>query len=260
VSQVDEKQLYLAIRNLYQLPTGLRTLTNFANMIPQHLAERMHKWLRGDPPGTYAHYFDNAEDTVQMTRVLGVDFEGLKQYPDLVEALVFYLLHRASSVIYDPALARTFKVFVLDEAWRFFSHAAIRAYIVEALKTWRKKNAAMIVSTQSLADLVSSGLLEILAESCPTKIFLANKGADDQVYQQTFKLSRTATELVKNLTPKRQFLLSRPDLTKVLTLEVDRRSYWLYTNDAKDNARRDDAIAKHGFERALDILAQGAAV
>ena len=148
----------------------------------------------------------------------------------------------------------------MDEAWSYFTHPAIRAYVIEALKTWRKKNAAMIISTQSLADLVSSGLLEILAESCPTKIFLANKGADDAVYQQTFKLSRTAVELVKSLAPKRQFLLSRPDVAKVLTLDVDSLSYWLYTNDARDNARRDDAIAKHGFERGLQILAQGASV
>jgi transposase-like protein len=32
-----------------------------------------------------------------------------------------------------------FKVFVIDEAWRFLRHPTIRLYILEALKTWREK-------------------------------------------------------------------------------------------------------------------------
>ena len=39
------------------------------------------------------------------------------------------------------------------------------------------------------------------------------------------------------LTPRRQLLLKRPGLAKVLTLNVDPHSYWLYTNTPLDNDR-----------------------
>ena len=70
------------------------------------------------------------------------------------------------------------KLFVFDEAWRFFRNPTTRAYIVEALKTWRKRNAAMICATQSGDDLLREEMLAVIAESCMTKIFLANPGMD----------------------------------------------------------------------------------
>ena len=39
------------------------------------------------------------------------------------------------------------KVCVMDEAWRFIQYPALRAYVQEALKTWRKRNAAMLLAT-----------------------------------------------------------------------------------------------------------------
>ena len=44
--------------------------------------------------------------------------------------------------------ASQLKLFVLDEAWRFAQDGTLKAYITEALKTWRKRNAAMLLATQ----------------------------------------------------------------------------------------------------------------
>ena len=49
-------------------------------------------------------------------------------------------------------------------------------------------------------------------------------------------------------------LLKRAHLAKVLTLQVDPRSYWIYTNFPQDNARVDAALRTHGFEGGLDRL------
>jgi hypothetical protein len=38
---------------------------------------------------------------------------------------------------------------------------------------------------------------------------------------------------------------------------VDRRSYWLYTNDPYDNQKRREAFDAYGFEKGLDVLAGG---
>ena len=44
-------------------------------------------------------------------------------------------------------------------------------------------------------------------------------------------------DLLTDLLPRKQILLKRPDVAKVLNLCVDPKSYWLYTNTPLDNAR-----------------------
>ena len=73
----------------------------------------------------------------------------------MLEPLLFYVLHRATNEITDPARLATFKVFLLDEAWLFVKNETIRGYIVQAQKTWRKHKAAMILATQSIKELAS---------------------------------------------------------------------------------------------------------
>ena len=50
-------------------------------------------------------------------------------------------------------------------------------------------------------------------------------------------------------------LLRDPDLTKVLTLSVDSKSYWIYTNTPIDNDVVAAVFKEHGFETGLDRLA-----
>ena len=58
---------------------------------------------------------------------------------------------------------------------------SIRSYIVEALKTWRKHNVALVLSTQSLDELRKSDILDVILENCVTKIFLANPDMDREL-------------------------------------------------------------------------------
>ena len=62
--------------------------------------------------------------------------------------------------ICDPQKLATFKMFLLDEAWLFIKNETIRNYVVQAQKTWRKHNAAMILATQSIKELEESGMLQ----------------------------------------------------------------------------------------------------
>ena len=168
------------------------------------------------------------------------------QYPQLLEPLLFYVLHRANEVICDRTITHIFKTFFIDEAWIFFRNPSIKSYIVEALKTWRKQNAAMVLSTQSL---------DVIVESCPTKIFLANPDMDRDLYQRQFHLNDNEVELISTLVPKRQMLIKNPDFAKVANLDVDPKSYWIYTNDPFDNRKRKEAFDAYGFEKGLEILA-----
>jgi len=168
--------------------------------------------------------------------------------------LLFYMLHRVTERIQDPTETATLKVCVMDEAWRFIQHPTLRAYVQEGLKTWRKRNAAMILSTQTIDDFASADLLRTVVESCPTKLLLANPALDQRQYAELFQLNEMELDLLTGLVPRQQILLKRPDVTKVLTLTVDPKSYWMYTNTPVDNERVAAIVREHGFEAGLNRL------
>jgi len=253
LTSADEKDLFQQIESLYEVAPEQRRLFTLANIVNRSLRERLQRWVRG---GQYAALFDNAEDNLTLSQFQAFDFEGLDQYPQVLEPLLFYVLHRANAAIHDSEHTTRLKLFVMDEAWRFLRDPVIRLYITEALKTWRKRNAAMILATQSSDDIARSEIMHVVAESCPTKLFLANPGMDRDVYRQLFHLNETEARLVARLIPKRQMLLKQPNAAKILNLNVDPASYWLYTNDPYDNQRRREALDEHGLEEGLRRLAQ----
>jgi type IV secretion system protein TrbE len=249
---IADREIYEQIQNLYAVDPELRRLGVLVNTLPQALSGRLAKWVRG---GQFGFVFDNVEDTVFFSRFQCFDFQKMSQYPDLLEPLLFYILHRANAVIQDRVRSTSFKAFFIDEAWVFLENPAIQRYIVQALKTWRKHNAAMILSTQSLDELRRSELLDVLLETAATKIFLANPDMDRELYRKQFHLNETETALIAGLIPKQQFLIKTPELAKVANLTVDRKSYWLYTNDPYDNRKRQQAFESFGFAKGLEVLA-----
>jgi len=255
LNNVEDREVYEAVENLYVLDPGQRRLFTLANLLPRPMAARLHKWVEG---GRYASLFDNLEDTLAFERVQVFDFEAMRAYPALLEPLLFYVLHRVTERVQDPAYAGELKLCVLDEAWRFIQHPTLRSYVQEGLKTWRKQNAAMVLATQTIDDFASADLLRTVVESCPTKLLLANPALDRRQYAELFQLNETELDLVTQLVPRQQILLKRPGLTKVLSLTVDPKSYWIYTNTPIDNERVAAIFREHGFERGLDRLAASA--
>lgn len=250
VTPPQDVEVYEAIVNLYVIDPSQRRLFTLANMLPRALTQRLSKWIGS---GQYGGVFDDpsADDTLSVQRFQVFEFEAMLDFPDLMDPLLFYILHRVNAQI-----GTGLTLCVMDEAWKFITHPLLREYVREALKTWRKKNASMILSTQSIEDFKSQELLRTVIESCPTKLFLVNPDFNRARYAELFQLSEMDIELLAGLTP-RQLLLKRPSVTKVLLLNVDPKSYWIYTNSPADNARLDGAVAAMGLEQALTFLARG---
>lgn len=246
----DDRNIFQAIETLFVLDRDIRRLRTLAGTLPRHLADRLHKWIEG---GQYGHVFDNVEDTITLANFQCFDFQGMDEYPQLIQAVLFYVLHRASAVIYDATIRSTLKVFILDEAWKFFTVPVIRNYLIKAAKTWRKHNGILVMATQSPEDLKESNLLPLL-DSFPTKIFLANADADYGFYTEKFRLNPREVELIQTLIPKREGLIKTATMGKKFVLNVDQKSYWLYTNSPKDNERFAAIVQEHGFENGLELL------
>jgi type IV secretion system protein VirB4 len=248
----EERKLWDGIERMYVLEPDQRTVSNLANIVGE-LKERLHRWTRA---GQYGFVFDNTEDTLSFSRFQTFNFAGWGDAPDVLEPLLFYVLHRASNEIANPKNLATFKLFLLDEAWLFIRNETIRNYVVQAQKTWRKLNAAMILATQSLKELQESGMLQIVSESCPTKIFLANPEMDRDVYREAFHLNDTELELIAGLVPPGQMLIRKAQSSKKVQLNVDSVSHWTATNNTRDNLKKREYFERFGVAEGLRRLAQ----
>ena len=250
----DTSEIRERIEDLYALACGRRTLSVLAGSLPSAMWPALSRWTEG---GVWGRYFDNppagAAD-LELGDWQVIDLAGAAEHADLCEAALAYLLERMRLEIEDPAETARLKLMVVDEAWRYLADPAVLAYLAEAAKTWRKKNAALVLATQSAVDVSGTAGASALLESIPTKLFLANPELPEEV-GDLFRLNASEVGRIRELTPKRELYLRRPDEAAVLRLEVDPESYWLYTSSPLDAERRAEAVERHGLSKALEVLA-----
>ena len=251
----DTSEIRARIEDLYALGPERRTLSVLAGSLPSAMWPAFSRWTDG---GTWGAFLDNAPDggaDIEFRDWQVIDLAGAAEHADLCEAALSYLLERMRLEIEDPAETARLKLMVVDEAWRYMQDSAVLNYLAEAAKTWRKKNAALVLATQSAVDVTGTPGASALLESIPTKLFLANPELPAEA-GALFRLNESEIAQVRELTPKRELYLRRPDEAAVLRLEVDPESYWLYTSSPLDAEKRAEAVAKQGLVRALEVLAR----
>ena len=251
----DTSEIRARIEDLYALGAERRTLTVLAGSLPVAMWPALSRWTEG---GAWGAFFDNAPSgaaDIEFRDWQVIDLAGAAEHADLCEAALSYLLERMRLEIEDPAETARLKLMVVDEAWRYMRDPAVLNYLAEAAKTWRKKNAALVLATQSAVDVTGTPGASALLESIPTKLFLANPELPNEA-GALFRLNESEVAQVRELTPKRELYLRRPDEAAVLRLEVDPESYWLYTSSPLDAEKRAEAVARHGLVRALEALAR----
>ena len=251
----DPTEIRSRIEDLYAFPPASRDLSALVRSLPKRMWAAMGRWHGA---GTWARYFDNPADgdDMEFADWQVIDLAGAAEHEDLCEAAMFYLLERLRIALEDPTEIARVKLMVVDEAWRYLKDPAVLSYLAEAAKTWRKKNAALIMATQSAVDVTSTPEAAGLLESMPTKIFLANPNLPEKV-GEIFRLNPDEMDTIRSLVPKMELYLKRAGLSAILRLEVDRASYWLYTSNPRDSQRRAEMIAEHGLQRALELLGAG---
>ena len=253
----DTSEIRQCVEDLFRRPARERRMGKLVKSLPVKMRPALDRW---HGTGAWARIFDTSADSLEgLADWQVVDLAGAAQYEDLASAAMQYVLERLSAQIDDENERDRLKILVVDEAWKFLRDPAIAGYLLEAVKTWRKRNAALVLATQSAVDVSEGSNAAALLESCPTKVFLANPSMDAGRYERLFALSPSETDTIRKLQPKRELYLRRPEEAETLQLHVDRKSYFLYTSSARDAAARDRAIAAcdGDLERALERLAEG---
>lgn len=231
-----------------------RSFTEFLTELQdQEMQDALKHYTLDGPLG---HLLDAQRDGLEMDKFMVFEMSELMALGEknLIPVLlyVFRRIDRMSKDAGPPG------ALILDEAWVMLGHPVFRAKLREWLKKKRKENWAIIPATQSLSDAANSGILDVLIESCPTKILLPNVEADKtgtaenpgpaDLYRM-FGLNDQEIQILKTATPKRHYYITSPEGRRLVDLALGPIALsFVAVSDKAAVARTRDLAAEYGAE------------
>ena len=197
LSPSREAELTSAIAGVFSLPQDQRQFGQLAEFLdptdPDGLSARLSKWMYSGN-GSLAFVFDNPRDRISLSgnRYFGFDMTAFIENDDLRSPAVMYLFHRMEELIDGRRFIGN-----MDEFWKLLLDQYFETKALDAVKTWRKRNALAMFGTQSPQDVLTSKISSALIEQCVTQLYLPNPKARTEDYIDGFKLSRREYQIVR---------------------------------------------------------------
>jgi len=190
-----EKEIQDAVDGVYAMPFEARRFSAILEFFdptdPNGNAARFRKWCAG---GSLGWLLDNPRDLIQLSqgRHFGFDVTDFLENDETRTITVMYLFHRMEQLIDG----RRF-ILNMDEFWKMLQDEYFEGKALDAVKTYRKRNALALFGTQSPADVLRSRISRQLIEQCVSQLYLPNPKAAREDYIDGFKLTEREYEIVR---------------------------------------------------------------
>jgi len=229
-----------------------RTLTHFVAQVQDESIRSALRYYTLE--GTLGRLLDAEEDGLAEAPFVVFEIEDLMAMGErnLIPVLLHLFRRFERSLRGQPAYL------LLDEAWVMLGHPVFRAKIREWLKVLRKANCAVVLATQSLSDAARSGILDVLIESCPTKIFLPNEEAGTvgtsehpgpRDLYEAMGLNDTQIDIIRTATKKRHYYLVSPEGRRLFDLGLGSIALSFAGISSKEQIAHLDRLAQCEGER-----------
>ena len=198
----ETRALYHGLELLAEAPVAQRTLTNLISQVQDaRVRDGLAAYALSGPLGRFV---DADHDVLLEGDLVTFELETLLGMgPKVTIPVLTYLFHRI-----EQRLDGRPTLIVIDEAWVVLANTTFGAKLAEWLRTLRKKNAAVVLATQSLSEIACSPYRDVILESCPTKLYLPNAEARNpqtrELYRK-FGLADRSIELIAAAAPKRDY-------------------------------------------------------
>ncbi len=198
----QRKALWRGLTLVAEAPPVQRTISNLVTQVQDHaLRDGLGAFSLAGPLG---RFLDADHDVLLEGNFVTFELETLMAMgPKVIVPVATYLFHRI-----DQRLDGRPTLIILDEAWIMLTQSLFGAKIEDWLRTLRKKNAAVVLATQSLSEIANSPHRDVILESCPTRLYLPNpeatNAASREMYHR-FGLSDRQIDIVAEATPKRHY-------------------------------------------------------
>lgn len=203
--------------------TNSSSLTEFVSSLQdQELRDALNHYTIS---GSAGFLLDAEVDKLSLSNITTFEIESLMSLGEsnIIPTLLYIFYRIEQSLDGNPT------IIIIDETWVALGHPAFRNKILEWLKVLRKANCAVVLATQSLSDSYKSGILDVLQESCPTKIFLPNneafnKGSDNALgpydFYKIFGLNDVQISIIANAVKKQEYYYVSPLGARLFNLSL----------------------------------------
>ncbi len=253
--------VWSALGSLATAPMPERTLSGFAALLQ---ANRLKSALEPYTiAGPFGRLLDAEQESVADADVLAFETEDLLGSKQAARAVLTYLFHRI-----EAGLDGRPTLIAVDEAWFALDDPVFAPKLREWLKTLRRKNASVLFSTQSLADITRSPVAPAVIESCLSRIFLPNARAIEPESRDAYArlgLNDRQIETIAHAVPKRDYWFQSAAGCRLFELGLgDIALAFCGASRAEDLAAIDRVLGRHGLaafpaawlrERGLDWAA-----
>lgn len=219
-----------------------RTLSALAiNIQDNHIKNALNVYTLN---GAYGQYLDGDKTDIRYSRVNGYELEELMTHPNqVVTPTLLYLFHEI-----EKRLDGRPTLIILDEAWLALSTPLFAAKLKEWLKVLRKANAAVVLATQSLTDILASDISSAVLDSCPTKILLPNPEAKSEtmmkLYSEQLRLNEAEIAAIANAIQKQDYFYCSPNGKRLFRLQLGPVSLCFVGSSGKDDIKHIGELQK----------------
>lgn len=231
-----------------------RSLSDFVSGVQmREIKDALHHYTVDGPMG---QLLDAEEDGLALGAFQCFEIEELMNMGErnLVPVLL-YLFRRI-----EKRLTGAPSLIILDEAWLMLGHPVFRDKIREWLKVLRKANCAVVLATQSISDAERSGIIDVLKESCPTKICLPNGAAREpgtREFYERIGFNERQIEIVATAIPKREYYVVSPEGRRLFNMALGPVALSFVGATGKEDLKRIRTLrSEHGASWPLHWLQQ----
>ena len=221
-----------------------RSLSDFVSGVQmREIKEALHHYTVDGPMG---QLLDAEEDGLALSAFQCFEIEELMNMGErnLVPVLTYLFRRIEKRLTGSPSLI------FLDEAWLMLGHPVFRDKIREWLKVLRKANCAVVLATQSISDAERSGIIDVLKESCPTKICLPNGSAREpgtREFYERIGFNERQIEIVATALPKREYYVVSPEGRRLFDMALGPVALSFVGASGKEDLKRIRALhSEHG--------------
>ena len=206
-----------ALKNLAASTTCAeeRTLTEYITSVQDEEMKAALGFYSLSQSGGYL--LDGDHDDINYAAFNVFEISALLEREKIAPAVLTYLFFQI-----QRRLKGAPSLLVVDEAWTAMRDKLFSEKIRAWLKTFRKLNCAVVLATQSIADVVNSTIRDAVFESCPTKILLANPDAKGskigEFYRDFLQLNERQINIISRMVRKREYYIISPKGRRLFSL------------------------------------------
>ena len=257
LSDYQMATLEQAITSVYTKFGNQANITAIATFLlaqPDVEAHRLAKQLYPYAGGAYTRWFDGENNLNLDNAFVVLELQDLKGRKALQQVVLLQLISRINHEMYKTHGRK--KVLIIDEAWEMLDDPMMAKAMEAAYRKSRKHDGAVIVVTQSIADLYNSPNSRAIAANSAWQFILQQKAeqVDAAVEGGQFKIEPYGAHMLKTVHTVRgsysEVMVKRTESDwGILRLVVDRFTQVMFSTTGDE---RDDLL--DAIDRGEDIV------